>query len=82
MIITTWLQSSTALTLAKMLLHSLWQSGLAAFLLAACIRFTRTSRVRYAAACGVLSTMVVAPIGTFVFLMPVTAAQHSVHQAV
>src|SRR5215471_8000838 len=82
MIITTWLQSSTALTLAKTLLHSLWQSGIAAFLLAACLRLTTRSRVRYAAACGVLATIVVASIGTFLFLLPVTAPSHSVHQAV
>jgi GWxTD domain-containing protein len=82
MTITTWLQSSAALTLAITLLHSLWQSAVAALLLAACLRFTQSARVRYAAACGALAAIVVAAIGTFVFLAPSAAPRHRLQPAV
>jgi GWxTD domain-containing protein len=80
--INTWLQSGAALALAKTLLHSLWQSGITAFLLAACFRFTRTARARYAAACGALAAIVVASIATFVFLAPASTPRHTLQPAV
>ena len=82
MAITIWLQSGPALALAKTLLHSLWQSAIAAFLLAACLRFIQSARLRYAAACGALGAIVVASIGTFVFLAPTAAPQHRPQPAV
>ena len=82
MTITIWLQSGPALALAKTLLHSLWQSAIAAFLLAACLRFIQSARLRYAAACGALGAIVVASIGTFVFLAPTAAPQHRPQPAV
>jgi GWxTD domain-containing protein len=68
--IETWIQSPLPTALAKTLLHSLWEAGLAAFALAACLRFIRSSRLRYAVACTALAATIVISAGTFTFLEP------------
>jgi bla regulator protein blaR1 len=67
-----WMQSPTALAIAKTLLHSLWQSGLVAVVFAALIRLSASSGIRYAAACAALLVIVAVSIGTFFYLAPAT----------
>jgi GWxTD domain-containing protein len=68
--IETWIQSPWAIALAKTLLHSVWEAGLVAFALAACLRFVRLSRLRYTAACTALAVIIVISAGTFIFVAP------------
>jgi GWxTD domain-containing protein len=68
--IETWILSPLPTALAKTLLHSLWEAGLAALGLAACLRFIRSSRLRYAAACAALVATIVISAATFTFLKP------------
>jgi GWxTD domain-containing protein len=67
-----WIQSPSAITLAKTLLHSLWEAGLVAFALATGLRFIRSSRLRYAAACTALVAIIVISAGTLAFVAPAT----------
>jgi GWxTD domain-containing protein len=69
----TWIESRTALAIAMTLLHSLWQSGLVATVLAVSLHFIHSSRARYAAACIALTALVAASIGTFIVLAPMPA---------
>src|SRR5438105_11558061 len=68
--IETWIQSPAALALAKTLLHSLWQGAITAFVLAACLRFIRSARLRYSAACTALVVIVALSIATFLYVAP------------
>jgi bla regulator protein blaR1 len=65
-----WMQTDAVLAIAKTLLHSLWQSGLAAVVLAVVLRFSVSSRIRYAAGCVALLVIVGVSIGTFFNLVP------------
>jgi GWxTD domain-containing protein len=67
-----WMQTAAALAIAKTLLHSLWQSGIVAVLLAVVLRFSVSSRIRYAAGCAALMVIVAVSIGTFSYLVPAT----------
>ena len=75
--IQTWIQSPTAIAVARTLLHSLWQAALAAFALAFGLRFIHSSRIRYAAACIALSAIVFLSIGTFVVVAPQALLERS-----
>jgi GWxTD domain-containing protein len=65
-----WMQSPTALAIAKTLLHSLWQSGLVAVVFAALIRISVSSRIRYTAACAALLVILAISVGTFFYVAP------------
>ena len=52
------------------LFHSLWQGAILAVLLAAALAMFRSARIRYAAACLSLATMLVCFAGTFLWLLP------------
>lgn len=65
-----WIQSPSAVAIAKTLLHSVWEAGLVAFTLAACLRFIPSSRLRYAAAYTALLAVVVISAGTFTLVAP------------
>src|SRR5262245_56077542 len=65
-----WMQTAAALAIAKTLLHSLWQSGIVAVLLAVVLRFSVSSRIRYAAGCAALQVIVTVSVGTFFYLAP------------
>jgi ABC-type nickel/cobalt efflux system permease component RcnA len=52
------------------LIHSLWQAGIAAILLAALLGIVRSSNVRYVLACGTLLAIVAAFITTFAYFAP------------
>src|SRR5215831_16930459 len=69
----TWIESRTALAIAMTLLHSLWQSGVVAAVLAICLHCIHSSRARYAAACIALAALAAASIGTFIVLAPMPA---------
>src|SRR5437667_6118552 len=75
--IQTWIQSPTAIAVARTLLHSLWQAALAAFALAFGLRFIHSSRIRYAAACVALSAIGFLSIGTLVVVAPQAVLEHS-----
>ena len=77
-----WIQSPLALTLAKTLLHSLWQAGLVAFAMAAGHQFVQSARLRYVAGCAALVTVIAFSIGTFVILAPASAGRHSLQPVV
>src|SRR3954470_2055706 len=76
-----WINSRTALAIAMTLLHSLWQSGVVAALLAVCLHFIHGSRARYAAACIALAALAAASIGTFIVLAPMPAMAPVLQQA-
>src|SRR5215813_14647533 len=65
-----WIQHPSAIALAKTLLHSVWQAGFVAFVLAVSLRLIRGSHHRYVAACCALAVIVMFAVGTFVFLDP------------
>jgi GWxTD domain-containing protein len=65
-----WMQTAAALAVAKTLLHSLWQSGIVAVLLAVVLRFSVSSRIRYAAGCAALLVIVTIFVGTLLYLAP------------
>jgi GWxTD domain-containing protein len=65
-----WIQSPAAIALARTLLHSLWQAAMAAFALAFGLRFFRTSRIRYVAACAALVAIVFVSVGTLILVVP------------
>jgi hypothetical protein len=65
-----WIQSPSEIALARTLLHSVWEAGLVAFALAACLRFIRSSDLRYAAAYTALVAIIVISAGTFTFVPP------------
>src|SRR5262245_42347971 len=72
-----WIQSPVALAIAKTLVHSLWQSGIVALLLALVLRVWASSRIRYAAGCAALLVIVTVFVGTFIYIAPGQGIAHS-----
>lgn len=77
-----WIQSPLALVTAKTLLHSLWQGGLVAIVLAAGLHFVDSARLRYVAGCAALAAVIALSIGTLVFLTPASAGRHPLQPVV
>ncbi len=69
-----WLSPSVMHPLGWTLLHFLWQGTALAALAAVLMALCRTASARYVLAVGTLALMLVAPVATFVFLVPSSAA--------
>src|SRR5215831_7419387 len=72
-----WIQSPTAIAVARTLLHSLWQAAVAAFALRFSLRFVHASRIRYAAGCAALGAIVLLSIGTLLTVAPRAGLERS-----
>ncbi len=68
MISASWLTPGTIQTLGWTLVHFVWEGAALALLLYVFFAFTRSARVRYAAAVITLLLMAASPIATFAFL--------------
>jgi len=64
------LQSATAATLGRTLLHSLWEGAAIALMLAIVLWVVRSPRLRYAMACGAMLALLAGMIVTFAQLFP------------
>src|SRR5438477_11293237 len=64
----TWMHSAAAIAISKTLLYSLWQAGIASFILALSLVFLRSSAARYAAACAALLVVSIVVVVTFAYL--------------
>jgi beta-lactamase regulating signal transducer with metallopeptidase domain len=69
-----WLSPSAMHSLGWTLLHFLWQGTALAALAAVLMALCRSASARYVLAVGTLALMLVAPVATFFFLVPSSAA--------
>jgi GWxTD domain-containing protein len=65
-----WIRHPLAAAIGHALAHSVWQAGIVALILAVVVGCARSSRIRYAAACVALLTILLAFVITFVFFTP------------
>lgn len=69
-VLETWIHHPVAIAIGRTLLHSLWEAGIVAIVLAVMVRAIRSSHARYAAACAALLAIVGAATTTLVLLVP------------
>jgi bla regulator protein blaR1 len=70
----TWTHHPLAIVIGRTLIHSLWEASVAGIILALILRATRSSAIRYAAACLTLGAIVAGLIVTFVVCIPASAS--------
>jgi bla regulator protein blaR1 len=70
----TWSHHPLAIVIGRTLIHSLWEASVAGIILALVLRATRSSSLRYAAACVTLGAIVAGLIATFVVCIPPSAS--------
>ena len=63
-----WIHNRAAIDIAETLVASLWQAAIVAAILAAVLGLTRSSRLRYAAACCALLLAGATPLATFIYV--------------